>query len=355
MDKFHNIQNLLEIFFIFLFTFSFTFIVAPSFIRFLKKFSIRQKIRENAVDGKVSKIFSMLHKKKEGTPTMGGILIWGSVVLVALLSLLLPKINITQFSLINQKETYIPLFTLLSTAILGLVDDFWNIKGIGKTKGISVRPKMFWLTLFALVGALFFYFNLERSSIYIPIINIDINLGLFYIPFFIFVVVGTANAVNITDGLDGLAGGLLLMAFLVFVAITYTRGLYLLSSLCASICGALLSFLWFNVHPAKLFMGDTGSLSLGATLGVIAMITDSSLILPIVSFVFVVEAISVIIQIISKKLFSGKKVFKIAPLHHHYEAKKIPESLVVMKFWIVGVITGIIGLFVALLSIIDMS
>jgi phospho-N-acetylmuramoyl-pentapeptide-transferase len=325
--------------------------LTPWFTKQLIKFKIGKQIRENAISGEKSSLFSALHAKKSGTPTMGGLLIWGTIVVVVIISMILKELNFFNHSLFNRNETWIPLFTLVSCGILGAVDDYLNVKEIGKTKGISAKLKLLWLFIFSAAGAWWFYSKLGYSSISIPVPGIEaLELGIWYIPVFILVIISTANAVNFTDGLDGLASGLLILAFSSFGILAYTQGLLILSALCAVIVGAVVAFLWFNVPPAKFYMGDTGSLALGATLGVIAMLTDQTLILPIIGFIFVIETLSVIIQLSSKK-FLGRKVFKIAPIHHHFEQTGWKEWTIVMRFWIIGAIMGAFGTILGILNI----
>ena len=326
-------------------------ILTPWFHRQLLKFRIGKQLRENALSGEKSVIFNQLHAKKSGTPTMGGLLIWGTIVLVVIISDILQRLGIFHQSLFNRKETWIPLFTLISCGILGAIDDYINVKGIGKNKGLSAKLKLFWLIVFGLAGGWWFYSKLGFNSIKMPIPGAsEIYLGIWYIPVFIFIIIASANAVNFTDGLDGLAAGLLILAFGSFGIIAFAKGLLILSALCAVIAGANLAFLWFNIPPAKFYMGDTGSLALGATLGVIAMLTGQALILPIVGFMFVVETLSVIIQLTSKKLFK-RKVFKIAPIHHHFEQSGWQEWTIVMRFWIIGGIMAAFGTILGLLNI----
>jgi phospho-N-acetylmuramoyl-pentapeptide-transferase len=322
-------------------------LLAPPFIRILHKYKIGKQLRDKASTGEEAVIFKELHAKKQGTPTMGGILIWGTTLIVVMLSSLSSWLGITDNSLFNRQETLLPLFTLIACAILGAIDDYMNLKGHGKSKGIDIKPKFLLLTIFATLGGFWFYYRLGYQSIHIPFIG-DAHLGIWYIPLFIFIITATANAVNITDGLDGLAGGLLTMCFFAFAIIAYVKGLLILSAFCMVIAGSIIGFLWFNVMPAKFYMGDTGAISLGATLGVIAMMTDSVLILPVIGFIFVVETLSVIIQITSKKLFQ-RKVFLIAPIHHHFEKLGWNEATVVMRFWIIGGFAVIMGLLLATL------
>lgn len=329
-----------------MFAFILALILAPAFIRFLHHHKLGKQLRINATSGEKATVFNELHAKKAGTPTMGGILIWGTILITLLFSQLLLIFGFIDHSLVNRNETWLPIFTLMTTAILGLLDDYLNIKGMGKTKGLSVKPKMFWLLVFAGLGALWFYFKLGFSAIHIPGLG-EIQIGWLYIPLFIFVITGTANAVNFTDGLDGLAGGLLIIAFGAFGIIAFAKGLFILSAFCAVTTGALLAFLWHNIMPAKFYMGDTGAISLGATLGVIAMLTDSAIALIFIGAIFVIETLSVIIQLTSKKLF-GRKVFLIAPIHHHFEKLGWNEATVVMRFWILGGMLAAIGLILRL-------
>ena len=324
-------------------------VTAKPFISLLHKYKIGKQIRTTTSDGKAAKIFNKLHIKKSGTPTMGGILIWGTVLVVIAITVILQWCGALDHSLWNRSETYLPVFTLITVAILGATDDFFNIKGWGKSKGINIRPKLLWLTLFAVLGGLFFHYKLGYDQIHVPGIG-DFMLGWWYIPLFIFIIIASANSVNFTDGLDGLAGGLIIIAFGALGALAYAKGLLILAAFCATVSGASTAFLWFNIPPAKFFMGDTGSLALGATMGVIAMLTNTVLVLPFIAFIFVIETLSVIIQLTSKKLRNGKKVFKIAPIHHHFEAIGWPEYKVVMHFWTIGAIAALFGLILGLIG-----
>jgi phospho-N-acetylmuramoyl-pentapeptide-transferase len=342
------LRHLTLIFLSFTSAFILALLLAKPLLKILKKYKIHKQIREIASTGEPATRYMKLHKKKEGTPTMGGVLIWGTTLVIVLGSRALSAFGIIDHSLLNRKETWLPIATLIVIAILGAIDDYFNIRGIGKSKGINIKPKFFWLFFFALLGGLWFYYKLGYDQFHMPGVG-DIYLGLWYIPLFMLVIISTANAVNFTDGLDGLAGGLIVIAFASFGVIAFAEGLLLLAALCAVITGASLAFLWFNVPPAKFYMGDTGSLSLGATLGVIAMLTDSFIPLILIGFIFVIETLSIIIQIVSKKLFK-KKVFKIAPLHHHFEYIGWSEAKVVMRFWIIGGIVAMVGLILALLA-----
>ena len=331
-------------------TFMISIITAPYFIKLLKHFQFGQQIRTKAVDGKDASLFQELHKKKAGTPSMGGVLIWGTVLLVAVLSTIFVQFGLTNNALISRAETYLPLFTLGSFALLGLVDDIFNIKGIGAHKGLKAFTKMSWLILLSLLGGLWFYFKLGHSSLDLGIFG-NLEIGIWYIPLFMLVIISSANAVNITDGLDGLAGGLIIIAFTALSIVAYTQNLFILAALCATIVGATLGFLWFNVPPAAFFMGDTGSLALGATIGVIALLLGNIIFLVFITSIFIIETLSVIIQLLSKK-FRGKKVFKIAPIHHHFEYIGWPEFRVTMRFWIIGALFAALGIILYLAGII---
>lgn len=298
-----------------------------------------------------------MHQIKSGTPTMGGILIWGTTLILAILFSFLAKFThlpiFEQLNFLTRPETFLPLGALIASALIGLGDDLLNIKKIGPNGGgLKVSHRLILYTLIACLiacfGAWWFYYKLAWSTIYIPFLG-SFNIGFWYIPLFIFIIVATAFSVNETDGLDGLAGGTLLFSFVSFGFMAFILGKVNLAAFCGVISGALLAFLWFNVYPAKFFMGDTGAMSLGITLGVVAMLTNTFLFLPIIGFLFVIESFSVIIQILSKKI-RHKKIFLSSPIHHHLEAKGWPEPQIVMRFWIIAGVTAIIGLIIFLLD-----
>ena len=323
--------------------------LTPWFVRFLRVNKLGKQLRVETVDGQDPTVFRTYHQKKFGTPTMGGLLIWGAILLTVLLSRALSYFGFVEHGLLQRGQVYLPLFVLVCLGILGAVDDYLNICGVGKKRGLDVLPKITSLLLISTLAALWFYFKLGYDTVHIPFWG-DITVGWLYIPIFIFVIVGTANAVNVTDGLDGLAGGLLVIAFSAFGILAYVKGLSVLSVFCAVCVGAIAAFLWHNVPPALFFMGDTGALALGGALAVIAMMTDQVLILPLVGAVFVIEMLSVIIQLLSKRLRGGRKVFRAAPLHHHFEALEWGESKVTMRFWIIGAFCAALGVIVGLLS-----
>lgn len=285
---------------------------------------------------------------------MGGALVWVTVLFLAFFmhfftTFFEAKI-ITRLDFLSRSQTWLPLFALVSAALLGAFDDIFSAKGWGSNKGGGIRFlfRFGWLFLIAILGALWFYFKLDFHSIHIPGMG-NFELGWWYIPFFVFVLLATAFSSNETDGLDGLNGGILLIAFAAFGVIAFAQSKIDLAAFCAVISGSLLAFLWFNIYPARFFMGDTGSISLGATLAVVAMLTHSVLVLPIICFVYVIESLSVIIQLTSKKLF-GRKIFLSTPIHHHFEAKGWPETKITMRAWILTGITAGIGLIIGILG-----
>ena len=335
-------SNLIQIFGFWLATFLVGFVLTPKYIQLLQYAKMWKQIRENATIWKAFEFFK-LHSAKAGTPTMWGAIILWSVFFMVLLSIILQKYGFTNNSLLNQKETYLSLFTLAAVWLLGWVDDWMNIKWIGKTKGLSAKFKMAWLIIFSWLWAWWFYDKLGWSEILLSLPMLGgIEIGILFIPLFMFIIIAAANSVNFTDWLDWLAWGLLLFTYWVYGFITYDQWLFLLSTLCVSICGALVAFLWFNIKPAKFFMGDVWSLALWANLWLMALLTNTVAILVIVWMIFILETLSVIIQLTSKSLRKGKKVFKIAPFHHHLEACWWSEETVVFRLWLVGMILSVV-------------
>lgn len=330
--------------------FIFTIIVAPLLTHYLYKYKLGKKIR-NA--GKTP-IFSGLHAHKAGTPTMGGVLIWGTVLIFilgfSLLSDFFPQTIFKHLNFLSRSETLLPLGALIVSALIGLFDDWLDVRGRGVWGGggLKLRHRLLFYTLIAVFGALWFYFKLDWTVFHVPFLG-SYEIGAWYIPVFIFIIVATSFSVNETDGLDGLAGGTLLISFAAYGIIAFLLGRYELATFCGVIIGALLAFLWFNIPPARFYMGDTGSMSLGVTLGIIAMLTNSSLLLIPIGAIFLFESLSVIIQLLSKKL-RGRKVFLSAPIHHHYQAKGWPEAKVVMRFWVIAAMGAAIGLMIFLLD-----
>jgi len=323
--------------------------VTPFWFDFLKK----KKFGKHLRDASEAPVFHELHKKKEGVPTGAGVIIWGTVLLLAAFFGIMGHFfdgTWHYFNFINRAETYLPIAALLIAALLGLLDDWLGVKHMGGASGggIRVKHKSIVYILIALVGAWWFYFRLGWDVLIVPFMG-TVQIGWWYIPIFIFIVFASSFSANETDGLDGLLGGTSLFAFVALTTVAFVLHRYDLAAFGGMVIGALLAFLWNNIYPAKFMMGDTGSMSLGVTIGVIAMLTNTALLLPFFMFIPVVESISVIIQVISKKV-RRKKVFHSAPIHHHFEALGWPESQITMRFWIVSAIFSALGLVVFFLS-----
>lgn len=323
--------------------------ITPFIMRLLVKYQVKKQIRSE----ESAPVFHKLHAGKAGTPTMGGIIIWLTVLGLAGILFILAFLFDGfwgNLNFINRAETYLPLAALLIAALLGLLDDIWGIKKIGpKGGGLSMRHKLVVYTLIALLGAWWFYTKLEFTAILVPFVGF-IEVGWLAIPIFVFILIASAFSANETDGLDGLAGGVMLFAFAALTVVAFVLGRYHLATFNAALIGALLAFLWFNIYPARFFMGDTGSMALGITMGVTAMLTNTALLLPLFAFILVGESLSVIIQVISKKLRGGKKIFLSSPIHHHFEAKGWPETQVTMRFWIIAALMSGLGLVIFFLE-----
>ncbi|HEY7060460.1 MAG TPA: phospho-N-acetylmuramoyl-pentapeptide-transferase [Chloroflexota bacterium] len=277
------------------------------------------------------------HQAKHGTPTMGGLMIIVSVVLVTLFTNLLGRLSIL-----------VPLGVFFFCAALGMYDDYLTLVG-RKSEGLSPRAKMLGLTVVAAVAAWVLFDELGLRGVYVPGVPELKDLGIWYLPVAVFVIVGTANAVNITDGVDGLAAKLLAIAFLAYGFIAFLQGQVFLVTFAFTVVGAVLAFLWYNAHPAEVFMGDTGSLALGAALAVVALMTSQWLLLPIVGIIFVVETVSVIIQKTYRRLNNDKRLFRMAPIHHHFELSGWAETQVSDRFWVLGLLGAMLGIALALL------
>lgn len=306
-----------------------------TFVAYRFKFWKRQ--RTSSTTGEALEVFTKLHanKFKRNIPTMAGTVFVLAIVII------------TFFFNLNRAETWLPLAALAGGAVVGLIDDVINIRGGGKgVAGLRSGLKFLMITAIGLLLGWFFFEKLGFTTVHIPFVG-PWELGWLIIPIFAFVVVATGNAVNISDGLDGLAGGLAAIAFGSFGIIALLQGNGIMAGFCFTVVGALLSYLWFNIYPARFFMGDVGSFALGTSLGVVAMLTDSLFILPIIGLVFVIEAGSSLIQIFSKKVFK-RKVFISAPIHHHLEAKGWPETKVTMRFWVIAAVCSFVGVMLAL-------
>ena len=317
--------------------FLFSMFLTPLYTHFAYKYKFWKKQKRTTVDGKDLPIMTKLHahKFKRVFPTMAGLV--GVIAVTA----------VTWIFNLDRGQTWLPLVGFLGGALVGAIDDAINIFGSGRgAAGLRGPVKFFLMSVVGLTLGWFFAFKLGWTDILVPFIG-DFEVGAVWVMLiFAFAVVATSNAVNITDGLDGLSGGLAMMAYGAYGVIALFQGNILLFGFCLTVVGWLLSYIWFNVPPARFMMGDTGSFALGAGLGVVSMMTNSFLLLPIIGLPLVVETGSSLIQLISKKFF-GKKVFISAPLHHHLEARGWGEAKIVMRFWIVAGVCAILGIFIA--------
>ncbi len=308
----------------------------PPLLRVLKHFRIGKIIR---VEGPNS------HISKMGTPTMGGVMFLAPVVL---LTVLLNAASLLGFKVIG-RSVLVPLGTLVIFSILGMIDDWEGVRGARKGIGMRARTKFFFQILIATVIGFALKYVLDVPEMFWPGVKFEIPLGIFYIPIAIVTIVGFSNAVNFTDGLDGMAGLISATALTAFGGIALIQGQTYLGRFCFTLVGAIFGFLWFNVHPAQLFMGDTGSLALGATLGVVALMTGQWLLLPIIAIIPLSETLSVMLQVLYFKFTGGLRLFKMAPLHHHFELSGWSETQVVQRFWLVSLIAALIGIALALI------
>lgn len=339
MTVLHTIEitnELTQMFALSLAAFLLAMLLTPLYTYFAYRYKFWKRQRSLSTTGERLEVFTKLHAKKfkRNIPTMAGL-----IFLVA--------ITITTLFNLDRGQTYLPLAALIGGGIVGLLDDIINLRGNGE--GVAgLRSGLKFLMISVLGAALGWWFFEKNgvSSLHVPFFG-DLSIGWLIIPVFAFAVVATGNAVNISDGLDGLAGGLLSLSYGAFGVIALLQGQVFLAGFCFTVVGALLSYIWFNIHPARFFMGDVGSFSLGAALGVVAMLTNALLLLPVIGLIFVIEAGSSLAQIVSKRYF-GRKIFKSAPIHHHLEAIGWPETKVTMRFWVIGSVSAFVGVFLAL-------
>ena len=329
--------DLVHVFLLSIGAFVLAMFLTPIYTFFAYRYKFWKRQRSTSTDGKKLEVFTKLHaaKFRRNIPTMAGIIGVFSITAVTLL------LNL------DRAETWLPLAALVGGGIVGLIDDVINVRGLGG--GVGGLRSSLKFTLIILIGAVlgwFFYAKLGIDSFHVPFYG-ELSIGWLIVPLFAFAVVATGNAVNISDGLDGLAGGLLALSFATFGTIALLQGNSLLAGFCFTVVGALLSYLWFNIHPARFFMGDVGSFAYGVALGVVAMLTDTLLLLPVIGLLFVLEAGSSLIQIVSKKFFK-RKVFISAPVHHHLEAIGWPETKVTMRFWVIACVMSFVGFMLAL-------
>ncbi len=344
-----TIINAVKIFVMTTMAFFLTVAITPLWTKILHKY----KLGKGVVRINNAPIFSEMHKKKVGIPTMGGLVIWATVAILTFFfwfaSQFAPHSMLAKLNFLSRSQTWVPLAALLVSAVFGFIDDLLGILRIGPGGGgLRMRDRLIMYALVGAGGAWWFYYKLGYNFINVPFMG-DWIIGWWYIPFFIFIIVASAFSANETDGLDGLVGGIFLTTFGAYSAIAFDQGRIDLVVFISAIMGALIAFLWYNIYPAKFFMGDTGSMSLGVTLGVVAMLTNTPFLLLPIAFIFIIESGSVLVQLASKKL-RGKKVFLSTPIHHHFEALGWPETQVTMRFWMISTIGAIIGLIIFLID-----
>ncbi len=330
-------------------------LLEPTLSHYLYKYKMwRKDARTIAPDGTGTPIFNSLHKEREvKAPRMGGILVWGTVIIIALIFRALPiffkEPLFVKLNFLSRGQTWVPLITLLAGAMVGLLDDLLLVfqRGTYKGGGLTFTRRILLITLIAVVGAFWFYYKLQKDFIFIPKIG-ELHLGILFIPFFVFVMWAVFSG-GVIDGLDGLSGGVFASIFAAYGGIAFFQNQINIATFCGVIVGAILAFLWFNIPPARFYMSETGIMALTTTLTVIAFLTDAVFVLPIIALPLVLESLSVIIQLFSKRFF-GRKVFLVAPIHHHFEAIGWPAEKVTMRFWILSAGFAVLGMILQLLS-----
>ena len=346
--------NVIKIFVLGTFSFLAAFLFTPALTHFLYKYKLwRKEVRDQALDGAKVPVFQKFHSEGEvKTPRFGGTLIWLGTLFTALVFFLLSKIDVwwlQKLNFLSQSQTWLPLFTLIAASSLGLVDDILQVIRVGPHagRGLSVKQRLVVVTIIGLIGAWWFYAKLGGNSIHVPGVG-DFIIGVWYIPLFVVTMLAIYSG-GVIDGIDGLSGGVFATIYGAFAFISLWRGQIDLAAFCIVILGTILAFLWFNIPPARFYLSETGTLGLCATITVVAFLTDSVLVLPIIAFLLVAESASVIIQLASKR-FRGKKVFLAAPIHHHFEALGWPSYKVTMRFWIISIVMAIVGVVIRLMG-----
>lgn len=330
-------------------------LITPIISHYLYKYKFWKKTSGKVdLDGNETPVYDKLYKKRDiGTPRMGGLVIWVSATLTILLfwifSITTDNVLADKLNFLSRNQTWLPLFTLLLGSLVGLVDDYMQVTGINDqvSGGLSFYKRLLVVILMGLIGGLWFFYKLDVSAIHIPFWG-PLELGFLFIPFFILVMIALFGS-GVIDGLDGLSGGVMSIIFGTYAGIAFFQNQIDLAAFSAVIAGSTLAFLWFNIPPARFYMSETGILGLTSTLTVVAFLTDSVVMLPIIAFPLTLTVLVNIIQLTSKK-FLGKKVFLAAPLHHHFEAIGWPASKIVMRYWVIGVIVAIFGMIITLIG-----
>lgn len=331
-------------------------LITPTLTNFMYKHKLwRKKSRSKVNTEAMSADFQKIHNEKGevSTPRVGGIIVWLSIILTIavlyIIALCFPGEVTEKLSFLSRNQTYLPLGALLFASIVGLIDDLLQIHGneLHMTDGISRKMRILVVLLIGAFGAWWFYFKLQVLSIHIPFYG-EMNLGITFVPFFMAVVLGVFSG-SVIDGIDGLAAGVMSAAYAGYMVIAFSQNQIDLAAFCAVVMGGLLAFLWFNIPPARFYLGETGMLGLTVALAIVAFLTREVLLLPIIAFPLFATSVSSSIQMFSKKYF-GKKVFRIAPLHHHFEALGWPSYKVTMRYWIIAVVFALLGAIIAILS-----
>ena len=336
------------------------FFIGVGITPFLTDFLYRHKMwKKKSVqltsDGREASITSKLHNDEERkTPRMGGVVIWGSVLLTTLflfvLGLLFPDTIFEKLSFLSRNQTWLPLLALIIGGLYGLFDDYLVCREAGSYAGggLSLRARLAFVAALGALWGWWFFAKLGMDSIYIPFSG-DVHLGLFFVPFFIIVMIGMYSG-GIIDGIDGLSGGVFASMFSAYAAITFMQGQIDLAAFATVVVGGTLAFLWFNIPPARFFNSETGTMALTVSLTVVAFLANAVAVLPVIAFLLVATSASSLIQIASKKFRNGKKVFIVAPLHNHFQAKGWPPYKVTMRYWILSIVLAVIGTIIALVG-----
>ncbi|MDQ5913185.1 MAG: phospho-N-acetylmuramoyl-pentapeptide-transferase [Patescibacteria group bacterium] len=319
---------------------AFATILTPVYTKFAYKYKWWKEPRTDSVSGEKAAVYQKMHaqKHRRHIPTMAGVIGLTALSIVTLIWNL------------DRGQTWVPLGAAIGAGLVGLLDDIINLRSSGRgTAGLNFKFKLLLTTLIAAALSYWFVYRVGYNAVHIPFGGTLMVAAPLLFLFFVFVIIATANAVNITDGLDGLAGGLLVTAFASLGLIAFLQGNYGIAGFCLTMVGVLLSYLWFNIFPARFFMGDVGSFAYGTSLAVVAIMLNVTLLIPVIGFVFVLEVSSAALQIASKKILK-RKIFISAPIHHHFEAKGWPETKVTMRFWILGQVFAVVGLLLAVLG-----
>ncbi len=334
----------------------------PILTSFLYKYKMwKKKVKEVSVDGGGTPIFNSLHAEREvSTPRMGGIVIWGSALITTMIFWILSHLFggvFLKLDYLSRDQTWIPLFIFIFGAIVGLIDDLFEVYNIkdGHVGGLSLKKRLAIITAISFLISLWFYFKLDVNVVNLPFIGAT-YFGLYFIPFFVIITLFIYSG-GIIDGIDGLAGGVFASIFSAYACIAFFQNQINLAAFCTVIVGSILAFLWYNIPPARFYMSETGSMALTLALSVVVFMTDSMgsgkgfAVMPIIAFLLIITSLSSIVQVFSKKIRKGKKIFIIAPLHHHFEASGWPASKVTMRYWIISVVCAILGIIFALMQI----